>query len=405
MSSTLTWIDHDSEARERALRILTLFQERESRDELGLGAVRDSLADLLFPGTSTLHTRLRYMLFVPWIYADLESKGLKQPAFGREADRTERALVDPLVSSGDNAGVFGRTAGHALKRLPSSAYWAGLGAWGIRLTRYSQTEYRERIAETYERRASLAERRNSHRVRGDDLEPHDIMEVHNWHPRLPALPEGFPETVSLALTRDEANFVQDRIQAECGGSLLAHLALLQEPTECGAPWEHPAYASFTGAHVELLTHARNVSDLMHGAALSYNFQLAQRKLLDERKDEYQARFEKWAAELRIADLRDWSLDRLWKLTSATSHRVSQRTKYFVEEWRWRTTSSPGTLLTDESAKMLVRLRERHLKGPRSRFTNSRALDQWSGASGVGRLTYRWPNVQRLLHDLYDGLQR
>lgn len=49
MVSTLTWIDHDSRARERTLRILAQFQEKESRDELGIGTVRDSLADLLFP--------------------------------------------------------------------------------------------------------------------------------------------------------------------------------------------------------------------------------------------------------------------------------------------------------------------------------------------------------------------
>ena len=41
------------------------FQEKESRDELGLGSVRDSFADQLFPGTSTIQTRLRYTLFVP----------------------------------------------------------------------------------------------------------------------------------------------------------------------------------------------------------------------------------------------------------------------------------------------------------------------------------------------------
>ena len=63
MPSTLTWIDHDPAARERTLRILSLFQERDSREELGLGAIRDSFADRLFPGTSTIQTRLRYMFF------------------------------------------------------------------------------------------------------------------------------------------------------------------------------------------------------------------------------------------------------------------------------------------------------------------------------------------------------
>lgn len=74
MPSTLTWLDHDAAARERSLRILALFQEKESRDELGLGVLRDALADRLFPGTSTIQTRLRYMLFVPWIYTWLEEQ-------------------------------------------------------------------------------------------------------------------------------------------------------------------------------------------------------------------------------------------------------------------------------------------------------------------------------------------
>jgi hypothetical protein len=67
MAASLTWIDHDAKARERSLRILSLFKTT-TRDELGLGAIRDSFADQLFPGTSTIQTRLRYMLFVPWIY-------------------------------------------------------------------------------------------------------------------------------------------------------------------------------------------------------------------------------------------------------------------------------------------------------------------------------------------------
>ena len=66
MLSALTWIDHDPATRERTLRILSLFQKRDSREELGLVAIRDSFADRLFPGTSTIQTRLRYMFFVPW---------------------------------------------------------------------------------------------------------------------------------------------------------------------------------------------------------------------------------------------------------------------------------------------------------------------------------------------------
>jgi hypothetical protein len=66
--STLSWIDFDQADRDRTRRIMDLFNEKEARDELGLGSVRDAISDLLFPGTSTIQTRLRYMLFVPWLY-------------------------------------------------------------------------------------------------------------------------------------------------------------------------------------------------------------------------------------------------------------------------------------------------------------------------------------------------
>jgi hypothetical protein len=71
VASSLTWIDYDGAARERTKCILALFQEREARDKLGVGAVYQSLSDQLFPGTSTIQARLRYMLFVPWVYQGL----------------------------------------------------------------------------------------------------------------------------------------------------------------------------------------------------------------------------------------------------------------------------------------------------------------------------------------------
>ena len=191
MHSVLAWLDHDSQARERTLRILSLFQEKESRDELGLGSVRDSFADQLFPGTSTIQTRLRYMLFVPWIYRSLEESRLPAEKFAIRADRLERQLVQPLMNSGDLTGIFGKTAGKMLKRLPSSVYWAGLGVWGIRLTPFSQSEYHRRIDETYRRRDALKKSEVDARSRGDDVDQEQRMATLSWHPRLPTPPGKF----------------------------------------------------------------------------------------------------------------------------------------------------------------------------------------------------------------------
>jgi hypothetical protein len=43
-----------------------------SSNELGTGSIRDAFAEL-FPGTSVIQIRLRYALFIPWLYTELES--------------------------------------------------------------------------------------------------------------------------------------------------------------------------------------------------------------------------------------------------------------------------------------------------------------------------------------------
>jgi len=62
-SASLTWLDHDPAAAERSLQLLSSLKEKEARDEFGIGAIRDAISDQLFPGVSTIQTRLRYFLF------------------------------------------------------------------------------------------------------------------------------------------------------------------------------------------------------------------------------------------------------------------------------------------------------------------------------------------------------
>lgn len=404
MPSLLAWVDHDSEARERTLRILALFQERESRDELGLGGIRDSFADQLFPGTSTIQTRLRYMLIVPWVYRQLEKERVGPGAFAERADSAERDLVEPLLSSDDRAGVFGRTAGRRLKRLPSSVYWAGLGAWGIRRTSYSQDEYHRRINDVYRAREAARRIADDANQRGDDRDVPGSPAL-TWHPRLPDPPKNFPNDLDFALTTEEAEFLLDCILRSHPESLLAHLALRCHPADVDAPWEHPDYAGFSSTQRELLQHARLFSELTHGASLLYNILLAERRQWPERIEEHRGAFDKWFTALPKAEAAAWDLSRLWALTMDHGHTITSRTRSFVEGWV-RLVQRPSSGLADDlAARQLVQTREVSLKHSRSRFRNQRALDQWGGRSGVGRLLYRWPSVLVLLRDLYDGLNR
>ena len=89
--STFGWIDFAEQDRRKMADMIRLFRERDTRDELGLGSVRDALANLLFPGTSTVQTRAKYMLFVPWIYLKHEKQQTSSQDIGRKARNDELA--------------------------------------------------------------------------------------------------------------------------------------------------------------------------------------------------------------------------------------------------------------------------------------------------------------------------
>jgi len=222
MSLSLTWLDHDSDARDRALRILALFEEKDTRDELGLGSVRDAFADQLFPGTSTIQTRLRYFFFIPWIYQQLEDGRISATEVESVARRREVELISPLLESDDQSGVFGRVAGGSVQRLPSSVYWSGLRSWGVFQKAWSQAEYHNQISKLRDARRRAAQQRAHRR---DHLEDDTPDELDTWHPQLPDPPAGFPDINSFKLTRLEADFLLDRIKMSHPDSLFAWLAI------------------------------------------------------------------------------------------------------------------------------------------------------------------------------------
>lgn len=398
MPSSITWIDHDGAARERSLSILALFTQRDSRDELGLGGVRDAFADLLFPGTSTIQTRLRYMLFVPWIYRRLEQERVPAREFARRARALELSLVKPLLTGDDAGGVFGRTAGGTLKRLPSSVYWAGLGAWGIRVADVSQSEYHAGVDALYRRRDLASARRHAHHQ--DDVperEPDIAGAI--WHDRIPDPPPEFPSAVDFALRPVEAEFLVDRVATAQKGSLLSHLVLHSKPAAVDYPWMHPELASFRPEHRELLDHASRFSLVMHGAAIVYNLALAELDHRDALAEEHRGTLRAWRSDPELDAAVRWSLPRLWEITLHAGHVISPATRRFVESWVGLVCEDGMDVLRSPRAVELVRRREQQLKGGHSRFLNARAREQWRGYAGLGRLSFRWATACAFIDDL------
>jgi len=400
-ASRIAWLDHDAKARERSIRLMALFRERSTRDELGLGAVRDNIADILFPGTSTIQTRLRYMLFIPWLYGRIEREiahgHLERGMVGARMAALEFEIVDAL---GDERGVFGKSSGRKLKRLPSSVYWAGLGSWGIRAMPWTQDQYHRNAGPVVARRAEATARTTE----GDDAEPDE--RTRTWHPTLPPEPDGFPREAVLALTREEAAFILDRVRECHPTSLLAHLFERCDPADSEYPWHHPDRADFSAAQQELLQHAEKLAVLAHGAFLLYNLALSELRGVEEWVQLYRDRFAEWVNESQSFAFHSWDLQQLFDLVQSGTYRLSEGARTFLRNWLSLVVEhqeSPGVLQQHTEARQLIRDRETLLKKARARFTNPEALRQWGGGSSTGRYTFRWPTVTQFHRDLHAAL--
>lgn len=394
--SFVAWVDYSAVEQEKMRQAIALFKQPETRDELGIGVLRDILADRLFPGTSTIQTRLRYFLIVPWVYRELV--GLRRVTSANVAQsvrKHELDLIEPLKTSGDE-GVFGAVSGPTIKRRPSSVYWNGLRTWGVFRGSWSQDEY--------------------HR-HWDDIRSHnqDVIvtddtgiassRVQVWD-RFPAPPPEWTTTLSLDLTRSEAEYLRARMES-CRGSLLAHFATHRRPDlEALTPWG--ATDNLPPKLSRLLRQAQGLSLAMRGAPLLYSLDLCERDHNRQKADTHRERLSEWA-EGAAPFLETWSPAELWTYLAEAGLAIppGRLDRRFVDDWFVCIREiGLGKIADNAEARRLVEHRERHVKGhARSRYANAQARARWSGDSGTSPIDYRWLRVRILLRDLYAGLDR
>lgn len=401
--SSFTWLDYDERERRKMLDIVSMFSERETRDELGIGSIRDAFADMLFPGTSTIQTRARYFLFIPWMYQRLERARTKSANIRDVARQEEIRLINIIEGSDDADGNIGRLARAGLQRLPSNIYWLGLDRWGIRLYKGSQDQYHRSLDAFYAYRERGT--RHAEDGRGDLVGSHYAG---NWDPGIPEPPADFPKQASMRLLPHEAVYLRERLQFKASDSLLAFLV-----TSCSltswpeTPWMHPQFTLFPSHIQEQLFHARNFAEIIHGAALLYNLMLAQKRGVDNWIDAYKNALNKWieAMQGRLAELQRWNITQFWLTSRQFGAHISTLTVQFVERWI-NIALQPArlqTIATDSDARNLIHQREQFLKRGLARLDNQRSLDLWSGAAGAAALQYRWPTAWRIVSDIQEGL--
>lgn len=377
--------------------IVSLFSEQESRDELGIGQVRDALSDTLFPGTSVIQTRARYFLFVPWLFN--EAARTSDPSdVPRRVEDLERRLIKLFLDEGEVDGLIGRLAGPTVKILPSSIYWTGMQQWGIINGRLDRQQVSKLLLKGP--------------VESDELAIRSTPAFAS----LPKPPTGFPKACpnGLSLTLNEASWLRDRIATgEPAGTMLAHLATRSGPPDPDSdmPWDDSATDDAPDIPRQTLADAELFSLAMQGPALLYNLMIAEHFEAaghdhGEHHQQYTDAISEWCAEVdaRSDRFATWDTDSFWQTVRLENQRIGPTTQSFVQRWIDLCRAvDVGSELLSQPSRLTIEQRELSKKGSQARLRNAKLLNAWSGASGASRLTFRWAQVRRLITDIHDGL--
>ncbi len=413
--SAIGWLDYREDDAQRVRELLRAFDEKGTLDSIGIGAVRDTLADIMFPGLSTLHTRVRYFFLLPWLYEGLERDARGRPGLRNRlpaaAREREVFLMDALVAGGaTDGGVIGIRRRERVRVLPRDVYWGGLRRLGFLVFQGPSRAYLDSVARD-------GSGHSPPRGYSDDGEIVAGSIGRYWRPGIPEAPDGFLEATTFDLSRSESAYFVERVNEAAPGTLLAELLRLRPVVDgTEAPWQVPGLDALPGNVREALEHAELFSHVIYGAQVLYNDLLAHALRGDghlftgdrgaDLPDRVSEGKSAWLAVMAANASRFDSWDRaaFWNLVASGNPRLPALSRIFVETWITHALADPRAAYNSRAMADLIRGRERGLKGTLARLTSQRAREAGEPPFGMEPLNYRWRAVTRqLVDDISIGL--
>ncbi|WP_174615166.1 DUF6361 family protein [Virgibacillus ihumii] len=390
----LGWIDYSSEHRDKVMAVLDALTAPGAVDELGIGRIRDGFADILFPGTSTIQTRAKYFLIVPYLLMELEKERYAKPEdlLGKLGDE-EVALIETLNQEGED-GVIGGRAGTKLKRKPSEIYWNGLRTYEIfrhpslSLTNYAKALFRMK------RNKELVNTYGNEEM--DDLGDNDgAYSGTFWQCILPE--SDWKNNLTMDLIYDEAQFLKTRITSaeKSKDSLLSYLLQMdhREWKDIDSFEALDAIIPESGKLRDDYNQANKFSQFLHGAHIRYN--------LIASNGQSETAVKKWT---------NWINSDFVKYEFATFpfkkilHRLSIHNYMlfrFLRDWQEAVNAGDEDAMDD-----LIISREIELKSKdRAKLHNSKMYSYKEGDwIGNDQLQYRFLDSKIIMEDIAKGLE-
>lgn len=395
----LGWIDFSKEDRDKVHDVMNLLQEQGAVDELGIGPVRDAFANYFFPGTSTVQTRAKYFLIVPYVLKEaVDGKyGNNLKTVLKKIDDAERECGTLLYKKHNGATSIGIIGARVLPkswvaRKPSNIYWNGIRTYGI----FAQDEMS--ITELVKLSIFLRKQENATKMgnRRDDAaegEKDDKNAGKEYVGHFFDLPEGhsdkWRDNLSIELTPAEAKFLREHIEHSVPDSLLTYILKNKiDPSK---------YDRFEALFEELqdkvpekmahmMSLACDFNRVVYAARVRYNMILSDGMNQDANKE--------W----------DWVCDNTSRITAVDLDDVLQSLGIVNFKLRRFLTILIAALENKdyEALDEIIIKREIELK-TRSRakllHKEDYASDKWIGGDW---LDYRFSDAKQIILDIYQG---
>lgn len=372
--------------------------EQGVRDEVGFLIIHDAYANRFFPGTSVQQTRLRYILFVPWIYKRLLERGIKSNV-EQELANEETNLVWRLKDN-EKRGVIGATIHpQPAKQPPSVIYWSALNTWGLLRPEANRTPSRGFVHRMIERVSSIKGRYRS------EVEPEERYDPF-W--TLPNPPREWSEDkpdLNFKLTTAECEYLRERLSllhkpGNTEPSLLARLAEAKVAPPSLYSRETSQYADEEDrAALRRAASAAALGAVGRGIYAALLEQICER---DDGRQDIGTSHRRHLFDSVIPECRELALElNLDELMHDVPKMPATLVVVLKETLDWlRSPRSNLNGLRDSYAASERSRKQQRARLPVSGLARDRRIEWQSKATTPAeQLHYRWPHAQQFLEDL------
>ncbi len=404
----LGWVDFSKADREKVLDVMNQLQEKEKRavDEIGIGLIRDAFANYFFPGTSTVQTRAKYFIIVPYILQEAISGkyGNQVSSILQKIDDKEKECGCLLYQKSRDKGINPIGEGiigarvlpqNWVARRPSNIYWNGIRTYHIFEQGDLTIPDMVRLSVVM-RSQSKPDKLGNRRDDADEGEKDDSDAGRNESIHFFDLPEtidpDWRSHLDIALTETEASFLRTKIERSVKDTLLAYILRHNIDLKKYGEFEQ-LYADLKddvpAEMADIMKLACDFNRLVFAARVRYNM------ILSRGKNE-EALSEWDQIESNIA----WYTNVDLESVLAFLGRPDPNLRRFLFNLQAALRSHDI-----EKADEIIVSRESELKTTRAKLCHAEDNkgDNWADNWVGGRyLDYRFDVAKRIVSDIYDG---